>query len=147
MKKWIKNLILIIAIFCSISLNGQGSMTINHNQYNQWILSNQPCVGCGSFYIMIVNNPIPNEKGYYFYDIYCWTYSSYANGFVASTYLKNINFYFVGASGDEIFIMNMPYAVVPPKSKYFNGYFYLAYAYSTSATQTIKLTWSDVKSW
>lgn len=147
MIKWIKNLLLSFILLLSFKASSQGSITINYTQYNQWVLSNQPCVGCGSFYVMVVNNPTPNNRGYYFYDIYCWTNSSYLNGFLASTYLKNINFYFVGASGNEIFIMNMPYAVVPPKSQYFNGYFYLAYAYSTSPTQSIKLTWSEAKPW
>jgi len=147
MMKWIKNLLLTFIIAFSINANAQGNMVINYNQYNKWVLSNSPCVGCGSFYVMVVNNPTPNNRGYYFYDVYCWTNSSYTNGYLASTYLKNINFYFVGASGNEVFILNIPYGVVPPKTQYFNGYFYLAYVYSPSSSQTIKLTWSEANPW
>jgi hypothetical protein len=146
MRKWFRNLLLTIVTAFAFNANAQGNIEINYNQYNQWVLSNQPCVGCGSFFVMVVNNPNPNN-GYYYYDIYLWTNSSYRNGFIASTYLKNINFYLVGASGNEIKVFNMVYAVVPPKSSYFNGYFYIAYVYSLSPSQTIKLTWSEANPW
>lgn len=146
MMKWFRNILIAVITVFALNADAQGSMYIGYNQYNKWVLSNPPCVGCGSFYVMVVNNPTPN-KGYYYYEVYCWTNSSYRNGYIASTYLKNINFYLVGAGGNEIYILNMPYAVIPPKSDYFNGYFYLAYVYSTSPSQTIKLTWSEANPW
>lgn len=147
MKNYIKNILLILFFTFSFKVKSQNSIYINSTQYNNWQLSNSSCYGCGSFYIMVTNTKYPNKKGLYYYDIYLWSNSFYTNGYTSSSYVKNINIYAIDPSGNEQFILNLDYALVPPKSQYFNGSFYLAYVYSISAKQTIKLTWSDIEVW
>ena len=147
MKKWFKNLLLIIAVIFSINTTiAQTNITIGNGSYNSWALSNTACYGCGSFYTMIVNNPNPID-GYYYYDIYLWSNSYYTNGYAANTYVKPINIYTLDPFGKSKLVLTFAYVVVPPKSASFNGYFYLGYVYSTSAMQKIKLTWSNVSAW
>lgn len=148
MRKWIKNLFLALLLTLSFnSVSAQNSVTIQNSDYNKWELSNNTCYGCGSFYVMVVNTSIPDKAGLYYYDIYLWSNSFYPSGYAASSYVKNINIYVVDPSGKEAFILKMDYALVPPKSQYFNGSFYLAYIYSGSARQTIKITWSETAVW
>lgn len=96
---------------------------------------------------MAVNTTYPDKSGLYYYDIYLWSNSFYTNGYAASSYVKNIKIYGVDPYGNETFLFKIDYALVPPKSEYFDGNFYLAYVYSGSAVQTIKITWSDIKTW
>jgi hypothetical protein len=147
MKNWIRNLILAIAIVFSFgNSNAQNSITIGNGNYNTWVSSNDACYGCGSFYVMIVNNP-NQADGYYYYDIYFWSNSYYTTGYVANTYIKSVNIYMLNPSGLWNPVLSFPYVVVPPKSDYFNGYFYIGYIYSTSRMQSIKTTWSNISAW
>ncbi len=154
MKKWFKNLFLTLVLILSLnSVNvaqssvAQNSITVSSVDYNKWILSNSSCYGCSSFYLMVVNTTNPSKDGLYYYDVYLWSNSFYANGYAASSYVKNINFFVVDPSGNKKFILKLDYALVPPKSQYFSGSFYLAYIYSISAKQTIKITWSETEIW
>ncbi len=147
MKNFIKNILLTLLFALSIKVKGQDNMTIYNNDYNIWNVSNSTCNGCGSVFIMVVNTSVPDKSGLYYYDIYLWSNSFYANGYAASSYVKNIKVYAVDPAGNETFVLKMDYVLVPPKSQYFNGNFYLAYVYSGSAMQTIKLTWSDINAW
>lgn len=147
MKNFIKNILLILFFTFTFKVNSQNSIYINSSQYNTWQVSNNSCYGCGSFYIMVTNTKYPNKEGFYYYDIYLWSNSFYTNGYASSSYVKNINLYAIDPYGKEQFILNLNYALVPPKSQYFNGSFYLAYVYSISARQTIKLTWTDIEVW
>lgn len=147
MKNLIKNILLIFLLTLSIKVKSQNRITIYSNNYNTWNLSNNTCAGCGSVYLMVVNTTIPDKSGLYYYDIYLWSNSFYANGYAASSYVKNIKLYAVDPSGNETFILKMDYALVPAKSQYFNGNFYLAYVYSGSNSQAIKLTYSDINVW
>lgn len=147
MKKWFRNLVLTLAVFFTFNIsNAQNSITIGNGEYNNWQLTNKPCYGCGSLYIMVVNNPTP-KKGYYYYDIYFWSNSFYANGYAANTYVKQIGVYTIDPAGNELSIFKTPYAVVAPKSDIFNGYFYVGYVYSTSAMQEIKIEWFKATAW
>lgn len=146
MIKYIKNLLVILAITFSCNAISQNDITIEPGQYSQWSMSNQTCYGCGSFLTMVVNNPV-QSKGYYYYDIYFWSNSFYTNGYAANTYIKQVNIYAQDPSGRNTLVLTFPYTVVPPKSDAFNGYFYVGYVYSTSAMQKIKITWSNVNVW
>jgi hypothetical protein len=147
MKNWIKNILLILLLTFSIKVKGQNSITIYNNNYNTWNISNTTCSGCGSFYAMIVNTSIPDKSGLYYYDIYLWSNSFYQTGYASSSYVKNIQVFTIDPSGKETLVLKMDYALVPAKSEYFNGNFFLAYVYSGSAMQTIELTWSDINVW
>jgi hypothetical protein len=147
MKNWAKNILLILLLTLSIKVKAQNSVTIYNNNYNTWNLSNSTCYGCGSVYVMVVNANYPDKSGLYYYDVYLWSNSFYANGYASSSYIKMIKVYGIDPSGKETLILKMDYALVPPKSQYFNGNFYLAYVYSGSAMQTIKITWSDINAW
>jgi len=147
MKNWSKNILTTILLTLLITVKAQNSITITSNRYNIWNVSNPPCYGCSSIYVMVVNTKVPDKSGFYFYDIYLWSNSFYTNGYVASSYVKNINFYMVDPHGTQKYILNVDYALVPPKSQYFNGSYYLGYIYSVSAKQTIKLTWSEINVW
>lgn len=147
MKNLIKKILLTLLLTLSIGVKSQNQMTFYNNHYNKWYVSNQSCYGCGSFYIMIVNTPYPDNYGMYYYDIYLWSNSFYSNGYAASSYIKNIKIYTVDPAGNEKFILKLDYALVAPKSQYFDGNFYLAYVYSGSAMQRIKITWSEINPW
>jgi hypothetical protein len=147
MKNIIIKIITLFFVFLSFTdIKSQNFITIGSENYNQWILSNNTCYGCGSFYVMVVNNPTP-VKGYYYYDIYFWSNSFYANGYAANSYIKFIDVYGTDYKGNNIPVLNFQYVVVPPKSYTFNGYFYLGYVYSLSSTQRIQITWSTVNPW
>jgi hypothetical protein len=147
MKKWFKNmLIVLLFLFCTNKANAQNSIAIDYNYYNTWQLSNESCYGCGSFYVMVVNNPNP-VNGYYYYDIYFWSNSYYSNGYAANTYIKPVNIYAIGPDGRGTLVLAFTYAVVPPKSVAFNGYFYVGYVYSMSSMQKIKINWSSASAW
>ena len=147
MKNFIKKILLTLLLTLSISASSQNQMTFYSNHYNQWYMSNQPCYGCGSFYITIANTTYPDKSGLYYYDIYLWSNSFYTNGYAASSYVKNIKIYTLDPAGNEKLVFKLDYALIPPKSQYFNGNYYLAYVYSGSAMQTIKITWSDITVW
>lgn len=147
MKKWIKNLVLILAVVFSIgSTNAQKNTIIGDGSYNVWIVSNPTCYGCGSFYSMVVNIQQPSN-GFYYYDIYFWSNSYYTNGYTSNTYIKQINIYALDQSGKNTLVLTFPYVVVHPKSELFNGYFYVGYVYSTNSMQKINITWSSASSW
>lgn len=147
MKNWFKKTLLTLAIIFSIgNTMAQNSVLISNYNYNTWLLSNNTCSGCGSFFVMVVNNPIPSN-GYYYYDIYFWSNSFYTNGFAANTYIKPVNIYIINPEGVAVPVLNFTYAVVPPKSASFNGYFYVGYVYSMSSMQKIKISWSNVSAW
>jgi hypothetical protein len=147
MKSTFKKIIIILfAILSFNSIKSQNVITIGNENYNQWVLSNNTCYGCGSFYVMVVNNPTP-IKGYYYYDIYFWGNSFYSNGYAANSYIKFIDIYGNDHRGINIPILNFQYIVVPPKSYTFDGYFYVGYVYSLSSTQRIQITWSTVNPW
>jgi hypothetical protein len=148
MIKWFKNLFLGLLLVLSFNCaKSQNSIAIGPSNYNRWILSNNTCSGCGSFYVMVVNQAYPANDGYYYYDVYLWSNSFYTNGFAASSYVKNIKLSLLQPNGTYMQVLALDYALVPPKSAYFNGYFHLAYAFSYSARQTIKITWSDIEVW
>jgi hypothetical protein len=147
MKKWITNILLVFILTLSFKVKGQSNVIINNSEYNTWQLSNDACYGCGSFYVMVVNSANPDKSGLYYYDIYLWSNSFYTTGYASSSYVKNIKIYGIDPSGKETLILKLDYALVPPKSQYFDGNFYLAYVYSGSARQTIKLTWSEISIW
>lgn len=147
MKKWFRNfLIILLTVFSLNTASSQNSLTIGPSNYNNWVLSNNTCYGCGSFYVMVVNNPNP-INGYYYYDIYFWSNSYYSNGYAANTYIKPVNIYAIGPDGVGTLVLTFTYAVVPPRSDVFNGYFYVGYVYSMSAYQKIKINWSSATAW
>lgn len=148
MMKWFRKITLLLFILSFIpqKINAQNSMIITSSNYKNWQISNQTCAGCGSFFVMVVNNPIPSN-GYYYYDIYLWSNSFYPNGYAASSYVKNIKISIMRPDGVYQNVLNVEYALVPPKSSIFNGYFHVAYVYSFSAQQTIKLNWSSTTPW
>jgi hypothetical protein len=147
MKKWFKNLICILCfVFFIKNSTAQNSITIGNYNYNSWELSNEACYGCGSFYVMVVNNGL-STNGYYYYDIYFWSNSFYTNGYAANTYVKPVTVYAVDPNGRNTLMFNLKYVVVQPKSNSFNGYFYVGYVYSTSANQKIKISWSNASAW
>jgi hypothetical protein len=148
MIKWFKNLLLVFLLVLSFNeVKSQNSIILGPSTYNKWVLSNSTCSGCGSFYIMVTNQLYPANDGYYYYDIYLWSNSFYTNGYAASSYVKNIKISILQPNGTYYQVLTLDYALVPPKSMCFNGYFHLAYVYSFSAKQTIKLTWSDTEVW
>lgn len=146
MKNWIKNLLLTLTFLLSFNTVKAQSITVSNGYYNTWLLSNESCYGCGSFYVMIVNNP-NQVDGYYYYDIYFWSNSFYGNGYAANTYIKPVNIYAVSPDGYNKLVLTFSYAVVPPKSNSFNGYFYVGYVYSMSPSQKIKINWSSASAW
>ncbi len=146
MKNWIKNLLLTLTFLLSFNIVKAQSISISNGYYNTWLLSNESCYGCGSFYVMVVNNPT-QANGYYYYDIYFWSNSFYGNGYAANTYIKPVYIYVVNPDGYEKLVLTFKYAMVPPKSNSFNGYFYVGYVYSTSPSQKIKLNWSSASAW
>jgi hypothetical protein len=147
MKKWFRNILIVLLILvCTSKSHAQTSITIGSDDYSSWVLSNPTCYGCGSFFTMVVNNPNPID-GYYYYDIYFWSNSFYSNGYAANTYIKPVYVYALDPSGKSTLVLNFSYAVVPPKSVSFNGYFYVGYVYSTSANQKIKISWSNISAW
>lgn len=146
MKKWFKCILISLCLLLISPAKSQNSMEIGSGNYGAWQLSNKSCYGCGSFFVMVVNNPKP-AKGYYYYDIYLWSNSFYTNGYAANTYVKQISVYTLDPEGKEYFIFKMPYVVVAPKSESFNGYFYLGYVYSTSAMQDVKIKWFNSSAW
>ena len=148
MIKWIKNIIITLGFLFSSStlkVGAQNYITVFPSQYNSWVLSNTSCYGCGSFYVIVTNSGYID--GYYYYDIYLWSNSFYTNGYTANSYIKNMNVYSIDSKNNRINIFNLDYVLVPPKSDFFDGYYYLGYAYSTNANQAIKLTWATVEAW
>jgi len=146
MIKWFRNLLLILITFFYFNTSAQNSMVIYPSDYKNWMTSNQTCAGCGSFFVMVVNNPVP-YNGYYYYDVYLWSNSFYQNGYASSSYVKNIKISIMQPNGVYQNVLNIDYALVPPKSPSFDGYFHLAYVYSLSAQQRIKLNWSSTTPW
>jgi hypothetical protein len=146
MMKWFRNILLTLAMVFALNVNAQNSKVITPNNYNNWLISNQTCAGCGSFFIMVVNSPMQSD-GYYYYDVYLWSNSFYSNGFAASSYVKNIKVSIMQPNGVYQKVLDVEYALVPPKSPSFNGYFHVAYVYSFSAQQIIKLNWSSTTPW
>lgn len=147
MKQWLKRILITLALFVSFNANAQNSITIGPGNYGKWLLSNESCYGCGSFYVMVTNTYNPAD-GFYYYDIYLWSNSYYSNGYTANTYIKGVNIYALNLNGiSENLVLNFQYLVVPPKSYQFNGYFYVGYVYSTISTQKIKLNWQSASAW
>ena len=147
MIKWIKKLLITLSIvLCSSNINAQNFFVVGNGNYSTWNLTNQTCYGCGSFFIMVANNPTPSN-GYFYYDIYFWSNSFYTNGYAANTYIKEINVYAVDPKGRDVPVLYVPYTLVPPKSYSFNGSFYIGYVYSVSPIQTIKISWSSASAW
>lgn len=138
---------LIILFFVSNKIESQNTISINPYNYNRWIMSNETCSGCGSFYLMVVNSQYPDQNGFYYYDIYLWSNSYYLNGFASSSYVKNIIVYTLQESNIYTNTMSFNYALVPPKSQYFDGYFHLGYIYSYNSRQKMKISWSEVNAW
>lgn len=143
----IKKIFAIIALTFSLNVSAQRQMTIHSNNYNNWIQSNPTCAGCGSFFVMVVNEKYQAKNGYYYSYIYLWSNSYFPNSYASSSYIKNIEVFFVDNLGRDIPIINFNYALVPPKSNDFDGWFQLAYLYSVSPNQTIKIKWSEVNAW
>jgi len=147
MIKYIKRLLIILAfVFSANTMSAQNSILLNYGNYNEWVLSNNTCNGCSSFFAMVVNNPTPSN-GYYYYDIYLWGNSFYSNGYAANTYIKSVNVYMLTPSGTWNSVIPYSYLIVPPKSDVFDGYFYVGYIYSTSKMQSIKITWVNTSVW
>ena len=148
MKKWFKNLLIILAavILFNKEISAQSTIIIDNSNYKTWQAYGNTCAGCGSFFVMVSNNPVP-INGYYYYDIYFWSNSFYQNGYASNTYIKQINIYATGPNGVDNLVLKFPYAVVPPKSNVFNGYFYVGYIYSFSAMQKIKISWVSASAW
>lgn len=144
---WIKKIATSIILLLSLNLDGQNQMTIQSSNYNKWIESNPTCPGCGSFFTMIVDEKTQAKNGYYYFYVYLWSNSYYGNTYAASSYVKNIEIFFINADGLEMSVINFTYALIPPKSNYFNGWFQLAYLYNTHPNQTIRIKWSEVKVW
>lgn len=143
---WIKKIFASVALIYSLNTGAQTQMIIEPSRYNTWVESNTTCAGCGSFYVMIVNEKTKAKDGYYYMYVYLWSNSYYSNGYTASSYIKNINIYFTDGVRDYPAI-SFQYALVPPKSEYFNGWYQIAYLYHTYPNQIIKITWSNVKAW
>jgi len=147
MLKFLIKISLLFLLLLPTKVASQSSITLGSSQYNQWIQVGNTCYGCSSFFIKVINTTRPDSKGLYYYDVYLWSNSFYSNGYVGSTYVKNIKVYAKDISGAETFILKLDYALVPPKSDYFNGHYYLAYVYSTSARQIIKIKWDNIEVW
>lgn len=148
MLKFLSKILTTVLLFVTLSSFSQNnSVLVSNTMYKKWLQVGQTCYGCTSFYIMVVNQTEPSSDGLYYYNVYFWSNSFYNNGYVASTYLKNINVYGVDVNSTETPILKINYALVPPKSNYFDGTFHLAYVYSTSARQIVKITWSEIGIW
>lgn len=147
MINWFKKIILsTLLVFFGYKTCAQNTIILTPYNYKTWVPTSQACSGCGSFFVMVVNNPTPSN-GYYYYDIYLWSNSFYQNGYAANSYVKNIQISLLLPSGLYKGVLNVDYALVPPKSAYFDGYFHLAYVYSLSPQQTIKLNWFSTTPW
>lgn len=147
MRTFLLGVLFTINILFSTQAIGQTSVTLTENHYNTWYQVGNTCYGCSSFFIMVVNEPTPTIDGRYYYNIYLWSNSFYNTGYVSSTYLKNVKFYLKDITGVQTFVFKMDYALVPPKSDYFDGIYHIAYVYSGSARQIIKMTWEDIGIW
>lgn len=147
MLKVLSKIFLSVLLFLNLSLKAQNSLTISPTRYQQWVQVGSSCYGCSSFYLMVVNETTPRTDGLYYYNVYLWSNSFYNNGYVSSTYIKTIKIYSKDISGTETFLLKLDYALIPPKSDYFDGVYHLAYLYSYSARETIKITWFDKTIW
>ena len=129
----------------------QVSKTVVHSDRNgmvyDWKLSNQACYGCGSLYVSILRDSKPNEKGLYYFYVYLWSNSFYANGLKASTYVTNINVYAGNGDGGKTSVLTIPYFVAKPKTDIFSGYNLIATLYGADPTQVWFITWVQIQAY
>lgn len=88
------------------------NITLNQIQ-NGWAHWGNTCAGCPSYWyqVLVSKAPIKAEDGLYYYYYYFNFFSNsyYANGKIASTYLKEVKFYYNG-----ILAINAPYILLSP---------------------------------
>jgi hypothetical protein len=143
---WIKKIITGTALLLALNLSAQNQMTIYPHHFNTWVQSNPTCAGCGSFFVMVVDEKTKAKDGHYYSYVYLWSNSYYTTSYAASSYIKNIQLFFV--YGDKEYkAVEFNYALVPPKSNDFNGWFQLAYLYNSKLGVPIKIKWSEVNVW
>lgn len=144
--KTIKLFLLLAFLFGFTPIKSQELKThVDRNGYTyDWKLSNKICYGCGAFYACVTRTANPDEKGLYYFYIYFWSKSYYANGGLASTYITNINIYGTDKFGNVSLITGPYYFVAFPKTESFNGYNLAATIYSTDPSQIINITWGQV---
>ena len=139
--------ILLLSFFMPLMANSQtiyqNSVMMETSNYNMWLQCENAGHGKGSFGIITSTNGKKANDGYYYYDVYLINNSFYRNGNTASSYIKNINVY-VLYGGKWMNVINFSYALVPPASETFDGYFHLTYIYDVKQVQKIKVTWSEV---
>ena len=86
-----KKLLIILCLFFSCltseaQFSGQSDKTI----YIDWQLSNEGCYGCPSFYWGVTRSVSTTKDGYYIFDMWFYSNSTYTNGAWASTYVWGI---------------------------------------------------------
>jgi len=119
-----------------------GMATMTPYNYNSWLQCENSGNGMGSFGIMTYFTN-KKENGYYYYDIYLLNNSYYKNGYVCSTYIKDIKVYTL--INDKWYnVINFDYALVKPPSGNYDGFYHLSYVYNVNRISKIKVTWSEV---
>ena len=129
-----------VFLLVSSLAHAQGSIIFDGNNYNQWIKIGEPACGVGSFYLY-VNQYYSQADGLYYYEIYVWSDSYYKNCNPSYTYIKDVVIY-VHNGTNYSNSLSYDYFLASPKTTTFNGWNYLAYVYSGSASQKFKITWS-----
>ena len=145
----LKIILSIALVFSFLTVHSQSNSLVVHTDRNgltyNWQLSNQACYGCGSFYLAILRDNIPDEKGVYKLYVYFWSNSFYANGLKASTYITNINIYAVDAQGNKKLLLQPFWFLVKPKTDSFDGYNLIATISTTDPQQIISITYEGAQ--
>lgn len=143
---WLKKIFLTGAIVVLSAVanfaNAQGSVTISSSNYFTWVKVDEPACGKGSFYVY-VNKYYNTADRLYYYEIYIWSDSYYKNCNTSYTYIEDVVLY-VHDNGNYIKALTLDYFLAAPKTGTFNGWNYMAYVYSGSASQKFKIKWDSV---
>lgn len=128
-----------------VNANAQTEKYIDSYNYFQWIQSNNPGCGVGSFYVY-VNKYFNNKNGFYYYEFYVWSNSYYSNCTVSYSFIDDFILY-IHNGGDYVPVLKLDYYLAAPKSTSFNGWNYITSVYSSNPNQKFKIKWNGVKSY
>lgn len=136
--------IILIALFAFIASVVSAQYSVEPSSI--WKQVGRSCAGCGSFFLREYKEPLPDANGVYWTYFYVWSNSYNEKGFIASTFIENINIYAIDFYGrrSEYPLVSSQYFLAHPQGEYFDGWNIIAYMYSSLPNQRYVIEFSSI---
>lgn len=131
-----KKILIALFLLFSLATQAQSSGQSNSATYIDWQLSNQGCNGCASFYWEVGRTIQPSEDGYYTFDVWFYSNSSYSDGTWAPTYLYGVSLFVDGYLFNSTPVWAVFKNYYTPSTLRFK---------TTNPNPLIQLTWAGLK--